>query len=164
MSSRLSSLAIRLRRTLLSSWPIPRYIHVLYVYEVNYKCWLRTKLTLRTQLTCTFLHTPAHTQTGMRATKVKVEHMEDRLYIHHNYCLQDINGKTGLEHLTSLEEIKARPNLHILTEYQKWVDEQSDLVDAIMGMYQLDKSSENADVEDEEKEELMSTWVNSLTI
>ena len=69
-----------------------------------------------------------------------------------------------MEHLTSLEEIKARPNLHILTEYQKWVDEQSDLVDAIMGMYQLDKSSENADVEDEEKEELMSTWVNSLTI
>jgi len=40
----------------------------------------------------------------------------------------------------------------------------SDLVDVIMGMYQLDTSSENADVEDEEKEEHMSTWVNSLTI
>jgi len=63
--------------------------------------------------------------------------------------------------LNSLAEIKARPNLDILTEYQKWVDEQSDLVDAIMGMYQLDTSS---DVEDEEKEERMSTWVNSLTI
>ena len=87
---------------------------------------------------------------------------EERLYIHRNYCLQAINGKTGLEHLTSLEEIKARPNLDILTEYQKWVDEQSDLLDAIMGMYRLDTSSENADVEDEEKEERMSTWVNSL--
>jgi len=70
-------------------------------------------------------------------------------------------GKTGLEHLTSLAEIKARPNLAIFTEYQKWVDEQSDLVDTIMGMYQLDTSSH---VEDEEKEERMSTWVNSLTI
>jgi ribosome assembly protein YihI (activator of Der GTPase) len=120
-----------------------------------------TQVTLRTKLKCTDLYTPAHTQTGMRATKVKVEHMEDRLYIHRNYCLQDLNGKTGLEHLTSLAEIKARPNLDILTEYQKWVDEQSDLVDAIMGMYQLDTSS---DVQDEEKEERMSTWVNSLTI
>jgi len=100
---------------------------------------------------------------GMRATKVKVEHMEDRLYIHRNYCLQDLNGKTGLEHLTSLAEIKARPNLANITEYQKWVDEQSDLVDAIMGMYQLEKNS-SSDVEDEEKEERMSTWVNSLTI
>ena len=99
----------------------------------------------------------------MRATKVKVEHMEDRLYIHRNYCLQDLNGKTGLEHLTSLAEIKARPNLAIFTEYQKWVDEQSDLVDVIMGMYQLEKNS-SSDVEDEEKEERMSTWVNSLTI
>ena len=71
------------------------------------------------------------------------------------------SGKTGLEHLTSLAEIKARPNLAIFTEYQKSVDEQSDLVDAIMGMYQLDTSSH---VEDEEKEERMSTWVNSLTI
>ena len=133
----------------------------MYVCEIDYTCWLRTKITLRTKLTCTFLYTPAHTQTGMRATKVKVEHMEDRLYIHRNYCLQDLNGKTGLEHLTSLAEIKARPNLDILTEYQKWVDEQSDLVDAIMGMYQLDTSS---DVQDEEKEERMSTWVNSLTI
>jgi len=100
----------------------------------------------------------------MRATKVKVEHMEDRLYIHRNYCLQDINGKTGLEHLTSLEDIKARSNLYNLTECQKWVDEQNDLLDAIMGMYQLDTSSENADEEDEEKEERMSTCVNSLTI
>ena len=69
-----------------------------------------------------------------------------------------------MEHLTSLAEIKARPNLAIFTEYQKWVDEQSDLVDAIIGMYQFDTSSENADVEDEEKEERMSTRVNSLTI
>jgi len=38
-----------------------------------------------------------------------------------------MNGKTGLEHLTSLKEIKARPNLDILTEYQKWVDKKSDL-------------------------------------
>ena len=57
-----------------------------------------------------------------------------------SYCLQDINGKTGLEHLTSLEDIKARLNLDILTKYQKWVDEQSDLVDVIMGMYQVDTS------------------------
>ena len=79
---------------------------------------LAAKITLRTKLTCTFLYTPAHTQTGMRVAKVKVEHMMDRLYIHHNYCLQDINWKTGLEHLTPLEEIKARPNFDILTEYQ----------------------------------------------
>jgi len=69
-----------------------------------------------------------------------------------------------LEHLTSLGEIQARSNLDILTEYQKWVDGQSDFADTIMGMYQLDTSSENADVEDEEKEERMSTWVNSLSI
>ena len=73
----------------------------------------------------------------MRTTKVKVEHMEDRLYIHRNHCLQDLNGETGLEHLTSLAEIKARPNLAIFSEYQKWVDEQSNLVGVIMGMYQL---------------------------
>ena len=74
----------------------------------------------------------------MRATKVKVEHMEDRLYIHRNYCLQDMNGKTGLDHLTSLKEIMALPNLDILSEYQKWVDEKSDLKDAILGTYQVD--------------------------
>ena len=90
--------------------------------------------------------------------------MEDRLYIHRNYCLQDINGKTGLDHLTPLWKIKARPNLDILTEYQKWLDEQSDLVDAIMGMYQVDTSPENVDLEDDEEEERISTWVNSLTI
>jgi len=38
-----------------------------------------------TKLTCFFLHAPAHT--CMRATKVKVEYMEDRLYIHRNYCM-----------------------------------------------------------------------------
>ena len=40
--------------------------------------------------------------------------VEDRLYIHCNYCLQDMNGKTGLDHLTPLKEIKARPDLDIL--------------------------------------------------
>ena len=100
----------------------------------------------------------------MRATKVKVEHMEDRLCIHRNYCLQDTSGKTGLDHLTSLKEIKALPNLDILSEFQKWVDEQSDLADAIMGMYQVDTSPENLHLEDDEEEERMSTWVNSLTI
>ena len=75
-----------------------------------------------------------------------------------------MNEKTGLDHLTSLKEINARPNLGILTEYQKWVDEQSDLADAIMGMYQVDTSPENADLEDDEEEERMSAWVNSLTI
>jgi len=94
----------------------------------------------------------------MRATKVEVEH------IPRTYCLQDINGKTGLDYLTPLKEIKARPNLDILTEYQKWVDEQSDLLDAIMGMYQIDTSPENVDLEDDEEEERMSTWFNSLTI
>ena len=76
----------------------------------------------------------------MCASKVKDEHMEDRLYIHRNYCLQDIHGKTGLDHLTPLKENKARPNLDILTKNQKWVDEQSDLVDVIMGTYQVDIS------------------------
>jgi len=53
-----------------------------------------------------------------------------------------MNRKTGLEHLSFLKEIKARPtNLDILTEYQKWVDEQSNLPDAIMCMYQLETSS-----------------------
>ena len=33
------------------------YIHVLYVCEVDYTCWLRTKLTLGTKLTCTFRET-----------------------------------------------------------------------------------------------------------
>ena len=74
-----------------------------------------------------------------------------------------MNGKTALDHLTSLKVINARPNLDILTEYQKWVDEQSHLVDAIMGMYQVDTSPENVDLEDNEEEERMSTWVNSLT-
>ena len=85
----------------------------------------------------TDLHTHIHIHTGI---KVKVEHMEDRLYIHRSYCLQDINGKTGLDHLTPFKEIKARPNLDVLTEYQKWVDEQSDLADAIMVVYQVDTS------------------------
>ena len=76
----------------------------------------------------------------MRATMVKDEHMEDRLYIHRNYFLQDINGKTGLDDFTPPKDIKARPNLDILTKYQKWVREQSDLVDVIMGMYQVDTS------------------------
>ena len=86
----------------------------------------------------------------------------NRLYIHRNYCLQDMNGKTGLDHLTCLKEIKALTN--ILSEYQKWVDEQSDLVDVIMGMYQVDTSPENVALEGDEEEERMSAWVNSLTI
>ena len=45
----------------------------------------------------------------------------------------------------------------------KWVDEQSDLADAILEMYQVDTSPENVHLEDDE-EERMSTWVNSLTI
>jgi len=69
-----------------------------------------------------------------------------------------------LDHLTPPKKIKARPNLDILTEHQKWVDEQSDLVDAITGMYQVDTSPENVDLEDDEEEERMSTWANSLTI
>ena len=98
----------------------------------------------------------------MRATKVKVEHMEDRLYIHRNYCLQDINGKTGLDHLTPLKEIKAHPTL---TSWQSTRNGlQSDLADAIIGIYQVDTSPENVGLEDDEKEERMSTWVNSLTI
>ena len=36
-------------------------------------------------------------------------------------------------------------------EYQKWVVEQSDLTDAIMGMYQVDTSPENVDLEDDEE-------------
>ena len=46
----------------------------------------------------------------------------------------------------------------------KWVDEQSDLEDAILGMYQVDTSPENVHLKDDEEEERMSTWVNSLTI
>ena len=49
-------------------------------------------------------HIHVHIHTGMRVTKVKVDHMEDRLYVHRNYCLQDMNGKTELDHLTSLKE------------------------------------------------------------
>jgi len=75
-----------------------------------------------------------------------------------------MNGKTGLDHLTSLIEIKALPNLDILSEYQKWVNEKSDLEDAILGMYQVDTSPENVRLEDDEEEERMSTWVNSFTI
>jgi len=82
-----------------------------------------THICHQTRIQHAYLHTHIHLHTGMRPTKVKVEHMEDRLYIHRNYCLQDINGKTRLDHLTPLKEIKARPNLYILTEYQKWVDE-----------------------------------------
>ena len=61
-----------------------------------------------------------------------------------------MNGKTGLDHLTSLKEIKTLPNLDILSENQKWVDEQSDLADSIMDMYQVDTSSENVDLENDE--------------
>ena len=52
-----------------------------------------------------------------------------------------------MDHLTPLKEIEARPNLDILTEYQKWVDEPSYLVDATMGVYQVDTSPENVDLE-----------------
>jgi len=51
-----------------------------------------------------------------------------------------------------------------LIDYQKCVDEKSDLADAIMGMYQVDTSPQNIDLEIEEEEERMSGWVNSLTI
>ena len=53
-----------------------------------------------------------------------------------------------MELLSFLKKIEARPDLDILTEYQKWVDEQSNLPDAITGMYQLDTSSKNADVDE----------------
>jgi len=46
-----------------------------------------------------------------------------------------MNGKTEVDHLTSLKEIEARPNLDKFTDYQKLVDEQNDLGDAIMDMY-----------------------------
>ena len=62
------------------------------------------------------------------------------------------------------EELSLSLRGGILSEYQKWVDEQSDLADAIMGMYQVDTSPENSHLEDDEEEERMSTWVNSLTI
>jgi len=75
-----------------------------------------------------------------------------------------MNGKFGLDHLTSLKGIKARLHLGQLMEYQKWVDEQSDLVDAIMSMYQVQTSPENADVEEEDKEGHMSWWIHSLTM
>jgi len=123
-----------------------------------------THICHQTKMKYTDLHTHIHIHTVMRATKIKVEHMEDRLYIHRNFCPQDLSGKTGLDHLTTLKEIKARPNLDILTEYQKWVDEQRDLVDAIICVYQVDTSPENEDSEDDEEQERMSTWVNILTI
>ena len=34
----------------------------------------------------------------------------------------------------------------------------------IMGMYQVDTSPENVTLDDDEEEERMSAWVNSLTI
>jgi len=73
--------------------------------------------------TDTYLLTTSNIHTGVRATTLKVEHMEDRIYIRHNNCLQDMNGKTGLGHLTSLKElkalkeIKARPNFDKLPDY-----------------------------------------------
>jgi len=90
----------------------------------------------------------------MHATKVKVEHVENRIFVHCTYCLQTMNGKTGFQHLTSLQEINARPSLDILTEYQKWVDEQSNLSDAswvCIQLHKVDTSPENADVEDGKK-------------
>jgi len=60
--------------------------------------------------------------------------------------------------------VRKNPNFDQLIDNQKWVDEQSDLANAIMGMYQVDTSPENVGVEIEEEEEQMSGWVNSLTI
>ena len=90
--------------TLLSSWFIPRHIHVC-VYMMSH-----THICHQTKMKYIHIHT------GMQS---KTHGVEDWLYIHHNYCLQNINRKIGLDHLTPLKEIKARPNLDILTEYQK---------------------------------------------
>jgi len=67
----LSSLAIRLRGTLLSSWFIPRYIHVC-VYMMSH-----THICHQTKMKFTDLHTHIHIHTGMRATKVKVDVTSD---------------------------------------------------------------------------------------
>ena len=57
--------------------------------------------------------------------------------------------------------IKGRRENFFQTAPPKWA---SDLADAIMGMYQVDTSPENVDLEDDEEEERMSALVNSLTI
>ena len=120
----------------------------LYQGIFMYVCiWCHTRIfvTKQKRNTLTYTHIHIHIHTGVRVTKVKVEHMEDRFWIYRNdddcfyyhswrnnvviafgtlssfYCLQDMNGKTGLDHLNSLKEIKALPNLDILSEYQKWV-------------------------------------------
>ena len=84
----------------------------IYVYDV-------THANASPNKTDIYLFAHSHIHTGMWATKLRVKHMEDRLFIHRNYCLQDMNGKFGLDHLTSLKGIKARLHLGQLMEYQK---------------------------------------------
>ena len=105
VSARLSSLAIRLRGTLLPSWSLPRYFDV-YIYDIHIyiNIWFYTHNLSRNK-TDTYLLTTWHIHTGMRVTKVKVKHMEDRLYIHRNRCVQNMNAKTLLDHLTSLNRL-----------------------------------------------------------
>jgi len=81
-----------------------------------------------------------------------------RTYTNRYACYQSESRTHGGQTLYSSQLLSTR------FKWENWfvtLDFPSDLVDAIMGMYQLDTSS---DVQDEKKEEHMSTWVNSLTI
>jgi len=76
---------------------------------------------------------------GMRATRVGVDNMESRLFIHRNYPLESFdpnNGKVAmhLENMVQREEIKIHYDLTKIEEYKKWVDDQQDLADAINDM------------------------------
>ena len=75
----------------------------------------------------------------MRATRVGVDNMESRLFIHRNYPLESFdpnNGKLAmhLENMVQREEIKIHYDLTKIEEYKKWVDDQQDLADAINDM------------------------------
>jgi len=111
----------------------------------------------------TFLHTHAHTHTGMHATKWRVEHMEYRLFIHCNYFLQTVNGKTGFEHLTSDKEMNALPTL------TSWMSTRNGLINkAIWQMHHAYVSirymSWKRWSRGWRKGKRRSTWVHSLTI
>jgi len=88
-----------------------------------------THILQREKLTCTFLHTPAHTHTGMRATKMKVNlsHMEDRLYIHRNFVYKIWIGK--LDWNTCLFSKRLRRALLTLTS---WLSTRNGLMSKVI--------------------------------
>ena len=105
---------------------------------------------------------------GMRATRVDVDNMETRLYIHRNFPMESMSSGglavTGLEHLVSREEVVVRRDLSKIEQYQQWIDEQQDLADAIVSMTEAIKEEEITDVPQtvEEQEAENARFVNSF--